>query len=59
MINKDAKKTELTDNRPKALADALTSVYKYAIPSLSSQLSRDRILSYSKDVAELKSLKRY
>ncbi len=50
---------QLINNTDKAMADGINKFYKYAVSKIRKYLDREEILSYQKDVEQLKNLKRY
>lgn len=60
MALKEAVKPDvLTDNYDKAYADAMTKFYQGSMAQLNKYISREEILDYQKDVADLKHRKTY
>jgi neuraminyllactose-binding hemagglutinin len=49
----------LTDNTDKAIADLLNEFYPKAVDKIVRYLSREKLLSYEKEIADLKAQKRY
>jgi len=49
----------LINNTDKAMVDGINKFYKYAVAKIRKYLDREEILSYQKDVEQLKKLKRY
>jgi len=59
LINKATAPAKLVDNTDKVMVDGINKFYIYAVKKLNTYLNREELLSYSKDVEKLKSLKRF
>ena len=58
-INKMSAPKYLVNNVDKAMTDGINKFYKYAVNKINKYLDREEILSYQKDVEQLKKLKRF
>jgi len=58
-INKMSAPKYLINNTDKAMTDGINQFYKYAVNKINKYLDREEILSYQKDVEQLKKLKRF
>lgn len=59
MLDAIASNSELTDNSDKALTEAINEFYKLAMAKIDAMISVEEIISYSKQVDELKGMKRF
>lgn len=59
MLAKANAPESLTDNTDKAVADAVNEFYQNAMTKLDNFLSREEIMSFQADIAQLKALKRF
>ncbi len=59
MLNKATAPKYLVNSIDKAMSDGINKFYKYAVNKINKYLDREEILSYSKDVQQLKKLKRF
>ena len=59
LINKASAPKYLVNNVDKAMTDGINKFYSYTINKLNKYLDREELLSYEKDIKQLKQLKRF
>lgn len=59
LVSKATAPKELIDSRDKAMAEGINRFYKYAVSKLNKYLDREELLSFEKDVEQVKHLKRF